>query len=234
MKRIISQLGSQPLTNDRICGTIRCSLDFPKDFFYTVNIMKNIINQLSQFIKSIKPPKKSVLTFGLVILALIAVLTGSTSSAHAEVTSGPKLVLNSTQAIPVILINNQIQIVPGLAQADMDKVNVDHDPEAIKTFIQQIAPEYGVDWKLIYAIGVYESGNYGSNLARYNNNFFGRKETSTTWRKYNTAEDGIRDEFIYVKEHYINNGLDTPAKMNHIYCVGTDWQYKVQFIMDTV
>jgi hypothetical protein len=196
--------------------------------------MKNIFNQLSQFIQSIKPDKKSVLTFSLVLMALVSVSTSSLGIAKADSTAGPTFTFNGTQPLPIILTNNQIQIIPGLAQADMDKVNVDHDPEAIKTFMQQIAPEYGVDWKLIYAIGVYESGNYGSSLARNNNNFFGRKESSTTWRSYDSAEDGIRDEFTYVKKNYIDNGLDTPAKMNHIYCVGSDWKYKVQFIMDTV
>jgi hypothetical protein len=197
--------------------------------------MKNIIiNQLSQFIQSIKPAKKSVLTFGLVLAASIMVSIGSVGLAHAQDNSGSNLIFNATQAFPIVLTNNQTQIVPGLAQAEMDEVNINHDPEAIKIFMQQIAPEYGVDWKLIYAIGVYESGNYSSDLARNNNNFFGRKESSTTWRSYDSAEDGIRDEFNYVKENYINNGLDTPAKMNHIYCQGSDWKYKVQFIMDTV
>lgn len=172
---------------------------------------------------------------GLVVTTVFAVsLFAGSGTAHAQDSGICNIIFDQNQLFPVVLTQNNINIQPGLATVDMNKLNVGHDPEAIKAYMQQIAPQYGVDWKLVYAIGVYESGNYNSSLARYSNNFFGRKANSTSWMSYNTAQEGIQDQFKYVKEHYINNGLDTPQKMNHIYCEGNTWQYKVQFIMDTI
>ena len=191
--------------------------------------MKNTIKQL---IWTILFKNKLIGTIVAIVLALGLSLFSSITPAKAATNFDATYVLDYHQAIPLILNCRKVEIMPGLAQVDLNKVNVDHDPEAIKTFIEQIAPEYGVDWKLVYAIGFYESGNYSSSLARNSNNFFGRKATSSTWMSYNTAEDGIRDQFVYMKTHYIDRGLDTPTKMNPIYCEGNTWQYMVQAIMN--
>ncbi|MEI6040201.1 MAG: glucosaminidase domain-containing protein [Candidatus Berkelbacteria bacterium] len=171
-------------------------------------------------------------TFISILIALVFVTIGSTNTAQAKSLINYNINFDKTQPFLLTFTSQKTEVKPGLSQEDMNKVNIDHDPEAIKAYMKQIAPEYGVDWKLVYAIGAYESGYYKSSLAQYNNNFFGRKATSTTWMKYNSAEEGIRDQFLYVKEHYIDRGLDTPAKMNHIYCEGNTWQYMVQSIMD--
>jgi len=180
--------------------------------------------------------KKTLRTSLSVLVGLIMVVVAFTTiglvEAYADENYTTNLTFDQNQIMPLVINDKKTEIQPGLARIDIDKLNNDHDPEAIKAFIQQIAPEYGVDWKLVYAIGAYESGYFKSNLAQTNNNFFGRKATSTTWRSYSTAEEGIRDQFLYVKEHYIDNGLDTPAKMNHIYCEGNTWQVMVQTIMD--
>lgn len=175
--------------------------------------------------------KKPYLIVMLVVAFLIMVVFTPGKPAKAFDNSN-FIAFNTFNFFPFSLNTKQTEINSGLSQEEMNKVNIDHDPEAIKAYMQQIAPDYGVDWKLVYAIGAYESGHYKSNLAQYNNNFFGRKATSTTWMRYNSAEEGIRDQFVYIKEHYIDRGLDTPAKMNRIYCEGNSWQYKVQYIMN--
>ncbi len=172
--------------------------------------------------------KQSILA--LVLFTILIVFTPTQSAKAYDVNS--VLSLNTAQYFPFNIAPKPADVKPDVPQVDMNKVNIDHDPDAIKAYMQQIAPEYGVDWKLVYAIGAYESGYYKSSLAQYSNNFFGRKATSTTWMSYASAEEGIRDQFLYVKEHYLDRGLDTPAKMNHIYCEGDTWQYKVQYIMD--
>ncbi len=191
--------------------------------------MKNI-SYVSQLITvKLKP---ILLAIALMVFSLVVAFTPISSVKAFD--SSSLVAFDKNQLFPFSQTAKATEINSGMAKIDMNKVNIDHDPEAIKAFMQQIAPQYGVDWKLVYAIGAYESGHYKSNLAQYNNNFFGRKETSTTWRKYDSAEEGIRDQFLYLKEHYINNGLDTPAKMNRVYCEGSDWKYKVQYIMDNV
>ena len=198
--------------------------------------MNKTIKQTKQFIlKSLdRFNSKSVKTPLLLALAIAVILSVNLVSVYAKSDYKTTINFDKNQMQPLVLSNRQVEIEPGLAKIDVDKLNIERDPEAIKAYIQQLGSEYGVDWKLIYAIGTYESGYFKSSLACSNNNFFGRKATSTTWRSYSTPEEGIRDQFDYVKEHYIDNGLDTPEKMNHIYCEGTTWQYKVRFIMNTI
>ena len=105
------------------------------------------------------------------------------------------------------------------------------DPEAIKGMMQAIAPEYGIDWKLVYAIGYHESGNYTSALARNQNNFFGRKARSGGYASWATPEEGIRDEFRYLKERYFDRGLTTPSSINRVYAEDGSWHYKVESVM---
>lgn len=108
------------------------------------------------------------------------------------------------------------------------------NPEAIKALMKEVAPEYSIDWKLVYAIGYHESGNYNSSLARRNYNFFGRKASSRTWMKYADPESAIRDQFAYLKEHYFDRGLNTPAKIGPVYCEGNTWASKITVVMNTL
>lgn len=191
-------------------------------------------NTYKQFIINLtkKTFRTTLITIVVLVVIAIAFVTIGLVDAYANDSYKTTIAFDQNQALPLVLLDSKTEIEPGLALIDKDKLNNERDPEAIKSYIQQVAPEYGVDWKLVYAIGAYESGYFKSNLALSNNNFFGRKETSTTWRSYATAEEGINDQFLYVKEHYIDNGLDTPAKMNYIYCEGNTWQVMVQSIID--
>lgn len=193
----------------------------------------NILFNL-QYIKKFKTKVNRGLPTGIFIILFVIFTFAFMGIVRANEQYKTTVVFDQTQNLPLALDNKQTEIQPGLAKADIDKLNIEHDPEAIKAYIREQAPKYGLDWKLVYAIGAYESGYYKSSLAQNNNNFFGRKETGTTWRKWNTAEEGIQDQLLYIKEHYVDNGLDTPAKMNHIYCEGNTWQYKVQAIMNSL
>lgn len=198
--------------------------------------MKNIINQFKQFILQVNRNKKKYLMvryIGVFIL-VFSVFIGIAQASDKSVKPVSNIVFDNSQLFPLRLTDKKVNIELGLASIDMEKLNNERDPEAIKAYIQQLGNEYNVDWKLVYAIGVYESGNFKSSLAINNNNFFGRKATSTTWRSWNTPDEAIRDQFNYVKTRYIDQGLDTPAKMNYIYCEGNTWQNKIQFIMDSV
>jgi hypothetical protein len=170
------------------------------------------------------------------VVAILIVASAFTGVTQADTYDSytPNIALDKNQA-NLLAINPRItEIKPGLAKADIDKLNVEHDPEAIKAYIQETAQKYDVDWKLVYAIGAYESGNYQSSLAQRNNNFFGRKATSSTWMQFDTAQEGIDNQFEYLKTRYIDQGLDTPEEMNHIYCEGDTWKYKVRSIMNSV
>jgi hypothetical protein len=140
------------------------------------------------------------------------------------------------QTSPNVLVadNKTISIISAPSRIAVSDGTRGLNPEAIKALMREIAPEYGVNWKLVYAIGYYESGNYNSSLARRNYNFFGRKASSRTWMKYDDPESAIRDQFTYLKEHYFDRGLNTPAKIGPIYCEGNTWASKITVVMNTL
>lgn len=134
---------------------------------------------------------------------------------------------------PLSLDTKETRVVQGVAKVDLEQMNASTDPALIKDYIKELAPDYGLDWKLVYAIGAYESGYFKSNLAQSQNNFFGSKATSTTWMSWDTPEEAIQNQMEYLKTRYVDRGLDTPEKMNRVYCEGDTWKYKVRYIMDT-
>jgi len=144
------------------------------------------------------------------------------------------LKLNTESADVLVAPSQTVNLITVPSRLDQTNATRALDPQAIKALMQEIAPEYGVDWKLVYAIGAYESGNYNSSLARRNYNFFGRKASSRTWMKYATPEDAIHNQFAYLKTKYFDRGLNTPAKIGPVYCEGNTWASKVTSIMRTL
>lgn len=136
-----------------------------------------------------------------------------------------KLDTNNPQLLT--LPEKKVEVYSAGSREDLNNL----DPEAIKGLMQAIAPEYGVDWKLVYAIGYHESGNYSSSLARRQNNFFGRKAISGGYASWSTPEEGIRNEFVYLKSRYLDRGLTTPATINRVYAEDQTWHFRVESVM---
>ncbi len=108
------------------------------------------------------------------------------------------------------------------------------DPEAIKGLMKFYGEKYGVDWKLVYAICYHESGNYTSSLARRQNNYFGRKASSGGYASWSTPEEGIENQFVYLKTRYFDRGMDTPAEINPVYAEDMSWHYAVESVMASI
>ena len=142
-----------------------------------------------------------------------------------------KVTLDAAQAVPVEIGTKKTEISLGIAQEDIRQLNTNPTPEMIQNFMKTIASEYGVDWKLVYAIGYHESANYNSSLAQRNNNYFGRKASSGGYASWSTPEDGIRNQFTYLKTRYFDRGLTTPATINPVYAEDSSWQFKVESVM---
>lgn len=151
---------------------------------------------------------------------------------HQTYVTAVKLDTNS----PFILSepDKTVNIPVGNSQFDLQRRGLAHDPEEIKLLIQEVAPEYGVDWRLVYAIGYLESGNFNSSLARRQNNFFGRKASSGVYASWPDVETAIRNQFEYLNTHYIARGMDTPYEMNHVYAESPTWGAKVTGIMNSL
>lgn len=197
--------------------------------------MKNIITYIEQFIQRLNQKYGKGLVIATTASLMVVIFIGLAGLVQAadDTKTETTIVLNTTTANPLVLTDAKTVIKPGLAVADIDKLNNERDPEAIKAYIQEKADEYGIDWKLVYAIGAYESGYFKSGMAVNQNNFFGRKATSTTWMSWETPQQGIDNQFEYLKTRYFDKGMDTPEEMNRVYCEGDTWKFKVRSIMES-
>ncbi len=141
--------------------------------------------------------------------------------------------LDTNSAFVLTEPDQTVNIPVGMSRSELASSGLAHDPAQIKLLMQEIAPEYGIDWRFVYAIGWIESG-YNSSLARRSYNFFGRKASSRTWMSYSSPETAIRDQFVYLRDHYYVRGLDTPYEIGPIYCEGNTWAGKVTSVMRTL
>jgi len=189
------------------------------------------INNILNTIKDLYS-KYRITLFGTAILVPVFMLVPMGNAKNATFDS--RVVLNADNINPLSLETAKTQIQPGIAKDDIDRLNQTADPELVKKLMQEIAPEYGIDWKLVYAIGYHESGNYSSSLARRNNNFFGRKSTSSGYASWSTPEEGIRNQFEYLKTRYFDRGLSTPESINPVYAEDGSWKYAVRSVMNTL
>lgn len=142
--------------------------------------------------------------------------------------------LDTNHSFALVSQEIKVDISTGRSRVELKELGLSHDPAEIKILIQEIAPSYGVDWRLVYAIGYHESGNYNSSLARRQNNFFGRKASSGGYASWSTPEEGIRNQFEYLKSRYFDRGLDTPVEINRVYAEDPGWYYRVESVMNTL
>ena len=142
--------------------------------------------------------------------------------------------LNDKSENPLVLADKTINVISIPSRDEVNDASFGLDPEALKLLMQEIGTEYNVDWKMVYAIGYYESGNYSSHLARTQFNFFGRKASSSSWASWNDPEEAIKNQFEYLQTRYYDRGLDTPAEIGPIYCEGNTWAGKITSVMNTL
>lgn len=188
--------------------------------------MTNIINT----IKSNKAILFNFTKIALVVAIFTLIPVGTAKSKTLET----RISFNTTKANPLVLNDKKVEIVDGISNEDMARLNSNPDPEMIKLYMKSIADQYNVDWKLVYAIGYHESGNYNSSLAQRNNNYFGRKASSGGYASWATPEEGIQNQFAYLNDKYFARGLNTPAKINPVYAEDSSWQFAVQSVMNTL
>lgn len=101
---------------------------------------------------------------------------------------------------------------------------------------EQVAAQFGVDWRLVYAIGEHESGyQHCPSGCSISHNFWGRKAIGGGWRSWPDFTSAVTDEVQYIKTNYIDIGLTTPALMQPKYCPdGSPWAVAVQTYMDNL
>lgn len=157
------------------------------------------------------------------LLALIPV----TSQSFERPVYDTRIQFNGSEHI-LSLPEKRVEVYSAGSREDLNNL----EPEAIKGLIKYLGEQYGVDWRLVYAIGYHESGNFNSSLARRQYNFFGRKAGSGGYASWGTPEEAIRNQFEYLKTRYFDRGMDTPAEINPVYAEDMSWHYAVESVMN--
>lgn len=198
-------------------------------------LVEKLIAKIQNSVKrdSIRIPRLTMVS-GIVSILFVGYilpyggLLGSTSD-----TNQTTVKLDTKSPLVLTEPDQTVNIPVGMSRYALAQKGLAYDPQEIKLAIQEIAPEYGIDWKFVYAIGWIESG-YNSSLARRNYNFFGRKAGRGVYARWSDPESAIRDQFSYLKTHYFDRGLDSPYEIGPIYCEGNTWAGKVTSVMNTL
>lgn len=85
------------------------------------------------------------------------------------------------------------------------------------------------DWRLVYAIGRHESGNWKHTPGGFN--FWGRTAKDGGWMRWGSFREASRDMCEYIDRVFIARGLNTPKEMNHVqsrrYATDPNWHVAV-------
>ena len=165
----------------------------------------------------------------ILILAPIFYARGGNDSSYNTAVK-----LDPSNPETLVLAEKQVKVERSVSRADVADGLDNMDREILRAYMQDLGQQYNVDWKLVYAIGYLESGNYTSTLARNQYNFFGRKASSGVYASWNSPEEAIRNQFEYLKTRYLERGMDTPWEMNRVYAESGTWASKVVSIMNSL
>lgn len=98
-------------------------------------------------------------------------------------------------------------------------------------FFIEMEKKHGISARFIAAIATQESG-CGTKCAN-TNNFFGVR-AKKGWKKFESTEHGIEEQFAMIKRVYVANGRTTVHSIGKRYCAGGKWASKVSSIMNSI
>lgn len=85
------------------------------------------------------------------------------------------------------------------------------------------------DWKVVYAIGIHESGHWKHTPGGFN--YWGRKAKSGGWMRWGSFEEAAKDQCQYIQRRYLERGLTTIAQIGSVYAEDPGWSKKVERYM---
>ena len=98
--------------------------------------------------------------------------------------------------------------------------------------VQKHAAIYGLDWKLVEAIIIHETGNRTSSAFKTRHNSCGMMRAGRII-KFDNEESGIISCISNLKNNYFDQGLQTPEQMQRKYApVSKSWTKKIHYFYD--
>lgn len=137
--------------------------------------------------------------------------------------------------IAIALNMKSPSVKPGKVTTELIIVGIDYQPFEINTYddmIEYWCMVYDVDSNLAIAIARLETGHYTSEIFLECNNFGGMLG-SKGFMKFRNSMEGCEAFVGMLKYGYIDQGLDTPEKMQPKYCpVNPQWSTLVRRLMN--
>jgi len=127
----------------------------------------------------------------------------------------------------------------GLSLDDIYRITEGTALKGIEEAVLEVEEKYGVNALFTIAVARLESGNGTTRIAQDKNNLFGLNALDSNPYKHAFSYD-TKSESVYafgriIKDNYINRGLDTPGKINSVYCPASDsWSDKIIVLMREV
>lgn len=145
------------------------------------------------------------------------------------------LVILLVIAIAIALNMKSSSVNPGKVTTELIIVDIDYHLFEISTYddmIEYWCMVYDVDSNLAIAISRLETGHYTSEVFTECNNF-GGMIGSKGFMKFRNSMEGCEAFVGMLKYGYIDQGLDTPEKMQPKYCpVNPQWSTLVRRLMN--
>lgn len=121
----------------------------------------------------------------------------------------------------------------GIEKGQLEELRYTKDL-SIREIVKYYSDLFDIDSNLVFAIECFESGYYESDMVKAYNNP-GSLRGNGDFYKYDNIEQGIISHVLTLKEYYIDKGLDTPDKMQSIYCPdGSNWAENVNIIYNDI
>lgn len=131
------------------------------------------------------------------------------------------MVVEETAAKPVV---KKTQAKPTI------NLNHTNDQQVTATgsrgLVQKYAAQYGVDWKLVEAIVLHETGNRTSSAFRNKHNSCGMMKSGRLIT-FASEEAGVNSCVKNLKENYISKGLTSPESIGRKYAGSKTWASKI-------
>lgn len=132
--------------------------------------------------------------------------------------------------------NNCVKSSSGLSELDIYNLLREKAPNMahVASDVIQIERDYGINALFTISVASHESGWAKSELATYNNNIFGLKNSrSGGWYSFSDKSESV---YLFAKsiyDIYFPNGLVTPDSINGVYCPNDNgyWSTQVKSIM---
>ena len=144
----------------------------------------------------------------------------------------PQIVSSNTYAY----FNDCVKSSSGLTELDIYNILNEKAPNmaSIASDVIDIERDYGINALFTISVASHESGWAKSELAMYNNNIFGLKDSANGgWYSFSSKSESAYLFARSIVNIYFSNGLYTPWDINEVYCPGDGgyWSGEVTKIM---